>query len=263
MYKQQALAHRMPILFLIIINLMFLTSPLSAIELPTGMNRAELNETIDTLGSSVSSKFLSSPFALGGYDGLEIGISSENISTADLARLGNQAKKENRFEYNRLTVGKGLYKNIDAYLHFVPYSESNQISDYGGQAKWMFYESERLPMSLSLLGHMTTTNINDQFINEAIGWDLLGGLNLKRFSLYFGSGHVRTRTSFSENLIDCPIPPNCSTGIKLNADNTFIVRNGYTHSVAGIYIQFHPIFLSAQIDRYAQPVYSAKLGVRF
>ena len=249
------------VFFFIILNLHPVKA--QAIELPTGMNRTELSEVTDTVGVNTSAKFLSHPHALGGHEGFEFGIATEFISTGDLFRLGNQTERDETFQYNRITAGKGLYNNIDLYLHFIPFSNSNTVSEYGGMARWMFYESKRMPLSLSFLGHYSAIDIGDSFTNESIGWNLLGGLTLTNSAIYFGGGNVKTQSTYGQSLIDCAAPPNCSADIRLNENNNFVIANSYGHSFFGVYFRISRFFVAAQIDRYVQPVYSAKIGLRF
>ncbi|OFZ17867.1 MAG: hypothetical protein A2Z20_05825 [Bdellovibrionales bacterium RBG_16_40_8] len=226
-----------------------------AIEIPKNLNYPDLTEVIQILGHSTSSKFLSDPFPLGGYYGFEIGVSIEVINTTNLSHLGAGTNKQSSFQYNRLAIGKGLYNNIDAFIHFVPLSNSNEVSAYGGLLKWNFYQAPFYPFSLSVIGHINTMDIKDSFINETMGWDILGGINLSTFSLYFGGGNQRTRSTFSKSILD--------SAISLNSTGTIIVRESQIHSFAGLNINFSSFFVATQIDRYEQPVYGAKIGLRY
>jgi hypothetical protein len=230
----------------------------NAVEIPTSLSRTDLDEVTQLLGHNTSSKFLSNPFPLGGYSGFEIGFATEFINTTDLSRLGAGTDKQTSFQYNRITIGKGLYNNVDVFLHFIPFSSSNEVSEYGGFVKYNFYQGKYFPFSASFLGNVSTINIQDSFINESIGWSFLFGINLNRFALYFGAGDQKSRSTFGQNVLDVADP-----AIQLNSNNTFISRTTQVHSYIGMHIEMAKIFLAAQIDRYEQPVYSAKIGLRF
>jgi len=231
--------------------------PAHTIEIPTGMSRADLKEVTHILGYNTSSKFLSNPFPLGGYSGFEIGFATEFINTSDLSRLGTGQSDQQSFQYNRITIGKGLYNNLDFFVNFIPFSSSNEVSEYGGLMKWNFYQAKYLPLTFSALIHGSTINIEDLFTNEALGWNLMAGINMNRFALYFGAGDIRSRSTFARAVLDSALTPS------LNSKNTLITVGSQGHSFVGLHIDLGQIFLAAQIDRYKDPVYSAKLGLRF
>jgi hypothetical protein len=231
-----------------------------AIEIPTTLSRTDLDEVVQILGLNTGTKFLSNPHPLGGYSGFEVGLSTEFVNTTDLSQLGAGTNKQTSFQYNRISFGKGLYNNTDLFLQFIPFSSSNEISEYGGLFKWNFYQARYLPFSLSFLSHYSTINIQDSFINESLGYDILGGINLSAFALYIGGGEQKARSTFTKNVLDIT-DPNIASG--LNSTNTFVTRTTQIHSFVGIHINVSNVFLAAQIDRYEQPVYSAKLGLRF
>ena len=234
---------------------LFFPSMGQAVDIPKNLKASDLSEMVQILGHSTSSKFLSNPFPLGGYSGFEIGLSTEVINTTDLSHLGSGTTKQSSFQYNRLTFAKGLYNNVDVFVHFIPISTSNEISEYGGILKWTFYQAPFYPFSLSALGHINTMNIQNSFVNETMGWDLLGGINLTTFALYFGGGDQRTRSTFAQNILD--------PALSLDSSGTLIVRESQLHSFIGMNIDFASFFIAGQIDRYEQPVYSAKLGLRY
>ena len=229
-----------------------------ALDIPGNLANQELSDVIQILGFNTSSKFLSNPYPLGGYSGFEFGLATEFVNTTDLTRLGDGQSDQKSFQYNRISVGKGLYNNLDAFVHFIPFSSSNEISEYGGILKWNFFQSQYLPISASLLGNASTINIEDKFINESLGWSILGGINLSRFALYFGAGDIKARSTFAKSVLDLADPNNY-----VSSQNTLTTRSSQGHSYVGIHIDIASAFLVLQIDRYKEPVYSAKLGLRF
>ncbi|MCB0350163.1 MAG: hypothetical protein KDD38_03205 [Bdellovibrionales bacterium] len=244
----------------ILLQALLLASSGLAIEIPANLSRPDLDEVVQILGFNTGTKFLSNPYPLGGYSGFEVGLSTEFVNSTDLSRLGAGTPKQSSFQYNRISFGKGLYNNTDLFLQFIPFSSSNEISEYGGLFKWNFYQARYLPFSISFLGHYSTINIQDSFINESLGYDLLGGINLSSFALYFGAGEQKARSTFARNVLDTG-DPNISSG--MNSTGTFVTRATQIHSFVGLHVNVANVFLAAQIDRYEQPVYSAKLGLRF
>ncbi len=233
--------------------------------LPGDLKNSDLNEVTQIVGYGSSTKFLSNPYPLGGHSGFEVGITSEFIDTTDLARLGSGNGDETSLEYNRISIGKGLYHNVDVYIDFVPFVNSNEISEYGGMAKWAFYEADSLPLTLSALLHYDSFNIDDEFINQTLGTDLMAGWNLKNYALYFGGGVLYGSNKFMNTILDMSDPANQAanpTGSP-NDPNGYLKENGKRdHFFLGMDVELSPYFISAQIDSYQETVYSLKLGYR-
>ena len=238
----------------IIFTFCFGILPAQALEIPTSLTQSELDDVARILGFNTSTKFLSNPYPLGGYTGLEVGISHEIINIEELSLLGAQTSPQSEFRYNRISVGKGLFNNFDAFIHFVPYSESNQVSEYGTLLKWSFYEASYLPFSVSSIFHLNTINIEDSYVNQSVGGDLMFGVNVNRFALYFGGGYVRSRSQFTSSILD--------GSVSTSSDNTYKETFTSSHSFVGVHFDIMKMFLAGQIDKYEDPVYSVKLGYR-
>ncbi len=250
MYKKEIL----PILIIFFFNLKAM-----ALDLPTGLNHESRVEVIRLVGLGTSSKILSNPFPLGGYPGLEIGLSLELVNVADLSRLGDGTNKDEReFRVPSISIGKGLYKSVDIFFHFVPFSEDSKMSEYGGLARWSFYQARFLPINLSVLLHGNIFNMSDSLITETIGSELIAGISVNSFSLYFGGGFLSSSAQFTaqgpDGVVVSTDPPTSRGTIEE------LVREG--HSVVGITLHLFDLFFAAQIDRYREPVYSLKLGLR-
>ena len=166
----------------------FIAHPLLALELPKNLNREDRLNVVRLLSMGSSTKILSNPFPLGGYQGLELGLSMELINVADISRLGDGTHKELReFRFPRISIGKGLYNDVDLFFHFVPFSEESTMSEYGGMGRWSFYQARFLPINLSLLLHASVLNINDSLSSQTIGTELVAGISVDQFSLYYCS----------------------------------------------------------------------------
>lgn len=225
-----------------------------AITLPNTLKQNELDDVTRLLGFNTSTKLVSQPYPLGGFEGLELAISQEFIDVSELGALGDLSSTDDSFSYNQISVGKGLYNDWDVYVHFVPFSKSNQISEYGGLIKWGAYEADYLPLSLAFLGHMNSINIEDDFINQSTGLDALLAITANSFSLYFGAGYINTRSVFKRAILDTSDP-------ELNVDQ-YKKSFDSSHSFVGVNFDIDKAFVALQIDRYKDPVYSIKLGVR-
>jgi len=238
-----------------------MAQPVWAIQFPQGLLGNELNDVIEILGLSTSSKTISNPYPLGGYLGLEIGVALEIIDTTNLSRLGNgldtdgdPMETEKEFRYPRISIGKGIYADIDVFFQFIPYSQATDVSEYGGFVKWSFYQAKFFPINLSLLAHANVVSFNNVYTNQNIGLEAMAGINVKNVAIYFGGGPLEASSDFSGSVVDATVSSNSQDFVqrKLRDFHTFI----------GASIQVSDFFIAAQIDRYSEPVFSAKLGLR-
>ncbi len=246
---------------LISISLLPLVS--SAIDIPRGLNSSARSDIVRILGVSSAPKMLTNPYPLGGYSGFELGLSMEVINTRDMQRLGtNSNSDQEELRYSRLTIGKGLYNDIDFFLHAIPPIANVSITDYGASLRWAFYQAEFLPIHSSLWLYGNQINYQNSFMNQNIGGDFVLGLNVDNFAVYFGMGMIYAKGTFQGGSTGNGTVP--SGDPDLNND-TNVARTDLRsiHSVVGCTISFLDFFVSGQIDRYSDPVYSAKFGIRF
>lgn len=242
-----------------------------AIEIPKRLDSQDRREVARILGLNTSTKILSNPYPLGGYSGLEIGVALEVINTADLSRLGCQSTEpgcpnqdpndKNELSYPRISIGKGLYENVDVFLNFVPPFQ-NSLADFGGMVRWSFFHAKFLPINLSWLIHANRMNINDSLTTENFGTEILAGINVNNFALYFGGGFVQSDSTFiggdTGSGTVAPNDPELTT-----SSNILSERVSSSHMLVGVSLHFSDYFAAFQIDRYRDPVMSMKLGLRF
>ncbi|RME16626.1 MAG: hypothetical protein D6797_04140 [Bdellovibrio sp.] len=241
----------------LLLFLFFITLPFKAIslELPKNLSESDLKEVTSILGLQTSTKILSAPYPLGGYSGLEISLSMENIDTSEISQLGDGSSPTSSFVFSRIYVGKGLFNNVDTFLHFIPFSKNSDLSEFGGLLRWSFFQAQFLPMNLALLIHASEGNLKDVFSTKSYGAELLLGITVEDFALYFGGGQVQATGTFHGDYVQ--------SNININVLPNNSVKNtvkGF-HSFVGIYLNYSPFFVNLQIDRYVDPVYSAKLGL--
>ncbi|HEY8272821.1 MAG TPA: hypothetical protein VIG33_18150 [Pseudobdellovibrionaceae bacterium] len=220
--------------------------------LPTGLNASDRETTLGILGFGSAIKLLSSPYPLGGYDGVEVGLSSEYIPSSDLASLGSKSTSGNDINYFSLVLGKGLFYNIDILVQFVPLPQEEFISGFGGQLRWSFYETKFMPLALSLVFHGSSMNFNNLLGCETTGMDLMGSVNMRDVSLFFGAGQARSVGSFIGG-----------TGGITDSGNAETSDISSPHTVFGISIRMSNVFLALEVDRYVHSTYAGKMGFRF
>ncbi len=220
----------------------------AAIALPTGLNNSERQEITRILGWGTSSKLLTDPYSLGGYVGFEVGLAYESIAVDQISRMGvSKVPEQERFSFPKITIGKGLYNNIDTFLHFIPFNESTGLSEYGGLIKWMAYEMSTLPASFSLVLHANSANAGNVFVSQSYGLNLVSGLSFDDFSFYFGGGSINSTGRF--------------LSLSSTESETSVTVSGF-HTILGLVYHLGPFFTAMQIDQYNDSVWSFKLGTR-
>lgn len=220
--------------------------------LPRNLNSTEREAALGILGFGAASKLLSSPYPMGGYDGVEVGVSSEYIPLADVASLGAKSTSRSDLNYLNVTFGKGLFYNVDVLLHFIPLPQDESISGFGGQVRWGFYETKFMPAALSLVAHGSSANFNNVLGAQTSGFDLIASVNMKDVSLFFGAGQARSVGTFVGG----------TNGVT-DTGSTESTDVSSPHTVFGISVKMSNVFVALEVDRYVQSTYAGKMGLRF
>ncbi len=241
-------------MWLVLLSLL-VSSSFSKVNLPTNLTSTDRNKALEVLGHGTSTKLLTDPYPLGGYAGFEVGLSVESIAIDEIAHLGATTEEQDQFTYPIISIGKGLFNNFDSFLNFMPFNEGTGLSVYGALLRYGFYQTKYFPANFSAVVHMNTCNINNQIINQSVGYDLVAGINVRNFSVYLGAGQLRSRGEFIGGPGGIVAIENGSQSNKINIISTF-------HSVLGGTVHFDEFFIAAQVDQYAQPTFSVKLGYR-
>lgn len=247
----------------------------NALELPRGLTHADRQEVVQTIGLGSSEKMLTNPYPLGGYSGFEVGYSLEFINVREINHLGctigapscpnDHIPDDNELRFSRFTIGKGLYHDVDLFFSFAPPVGGSNISDYGASIRWAFYQAAFLPLTFSAILSGNRMNIGDEYIAENFGGDLMAGITVDSFSLFFGAGESWSRGVFMVYQ-DASDPGNGtvpSTDADAGTSGTVTERTQQMHVFVGFSVQYENLFAAAEIDHYHDSVYSAKLGVRF
>ncbi|MDZ4660893.1 MAG: hypothetical protein SGJ18_04665 [Pseudomonadota bacterium] len=234
--------------FLLFILLFFSQTLFAEIKIPVNLSQLDRLETLRILGMGTSSKILSEPYPLGGYSGLELGVSIEFLDLTDLSSLGATIPdKQENTTYPKLSLGKGLYNNIDMFFNFTPYSKNSGLSQYGGMIRWGFYQSPYVPTCLSLLVHGNATNVSQNIFSQSFGVDLVAGFTLNYVSVYFGGGQIESRGQF----------------VGINSSNNIETEHtSSVHTLMGTILTLDKVFVAIELDRYSDAMISAKIGIR-
>jgi len=242
-----------------------------AFDIPTSLSASDRKEVVRTIGMNSATKALTNPYPLGGYSGLEVGYSLEFVNVRDVRSLGcnptcpGSARAEDaEWRYSRLTVGKGLYNDVDMFLSIVAPIGSVRVSDYGAILRWAFYQAKFLPIHMSLLVSGNRMNYADTFVNQNLSAELLAGVNVDNFALYFGTGVIRSEGQFigaTTPCESCTVDPN-DPAINHNT-RTVSETVQEMHTMIGFSLHHGNLFAAAQVDRYQDAVYSMKVGLRY
>ncbi|XGC80325.1 hypothetical protein ACES2L_13415 [Bdellovibrio bacteriovorus] len=224
----------------------------AATTLPKGLNATDRIRALQILGFGSASKILDNPYPLGGYSGIEVGLSSEFIPIEDLARLGTKTTDRGELNYYTLTFGKGLYYNVDTHLYFTPSLQSEKVQAFGGQLRWGFYEAKFFPLSLTSILYAGGANFSNLINISTIGADFVATVSMDNVAIYFGGGKVRAIGKFIGG----------ADGITDNAE-TVEQDETENHTVFGVSFDVARFFVALEIDRYSDSIYSTKLGFRF
>lgn len=235
-----------------LLSILFSMSASAKLAIPRSLDAGDRLKLLETLGPSSAMKVLSDPYPLGGYLGVEFGLSSEIISTEEVARLGIRSAQTGEISYSILTFGKGLYDNFDIFVQFAPLGQAEEISNYGAQIRWGFFQAEYLPMHLSLILGANSVNYQELLTVNSQAVDLVSGFVVDDLSFYLGVGNINSQGTF----IGGP------SGITADFQ-TQQASISAMHYLVGINMKFSKAFLALQLDRTTQATYSFKLGVRY
>lgn len=223
---------------------------------PVGLSKVERQTLLSTMGFGTAPKVLSNPYPLGGYEGWEVGMSSEFLSLQKVAGLGNapvgQTPSRGEFNFYNVSLSKGLFQNIDTALSFMPSLQGESIAGFGASLRWTFYESPYIPLALATNVYGGGVNVQSKLSSQTTGVDLLCTMAMEDLALYFGLGQAKVVGVFTGG----------SGGLTDNGETT---KEGLSssHSLFGLAFQLAKMQIAFQVDRYVDPIYGIKVGLRY
>jgi hypothetical protein len=243
------------ILTLILLFLCILSSQESQakVHLPKNLSSEDRVKVLEILGPGTSGKILTDPYPLGGFAGFEAGIEIDAVPISDISNLGDTVPKQELFNYPIITIGKGVYKNVDIFVHFIPSSEGTGISEYGGIVRYGFYQMAYLPVSFALNLSASSANINNQLITKNFSYDFTAGITTQNIYFYGGAGQLQSGGEFSGGGADGITDSGQMEQHKVNSPHYFV----------GVGFRVESIFLTGQMDYHEQPTFAMKLGFRY
>jgi hypothetical protein len=228
----------------------------AGILIPDSLSNRDQVEVVRILGLGTSTRTLNDPWPLGGYRGFEVGLSLETLPAEDLSRLGaGLASPQADASYPKISIGKGLFYDLDVFLQFIPYSPRNELSQFGGLIRRRVWTGRQLPLVATVSFHGNQSNIRNQLTMRSLGADLTLGLTVNNVSLYTQFGLASARGHF----VGGPFGLTESSASELQSvDGTHVGLGLVVHS----WVPTWPIFAAFQIDRYHINVLSARVGLR-
>lgn len=220
--------------------------------IPSAMSEHDRGVALTILGYGSAMKVLDDPYPLGGYSGLEVGLASSMMTTDQISSLGTKTSQQAQTSFNTLSVGKGIYDNIDTFVQFSYLGQQENVMNFGAQVRWGFFQAEYLPVYMSAIFHGDSTNYENLITTTTMGVDGILGVHEGDVTLYVGIGIIRAMGTFAGG----------TGGI---TDSGVTVQNGVEDSrfLAGLNVKFGHMFTAVEIVSYNTPVYGAKLGMRF
>lgn len=237
--------------FIFILALMFHNVASAKLILPKQLSQSDRRELLQIMGPATSVRLLSTPYPLGGWQGFELGVSRHYVPSTNLTEIGDGSISDTDFEYPLLTLGKGLFYDLDLYLSIVPMAQSDSISHFSTQVRKQIWLSESKIFHISGLLYAGTTTLNNQLNMQTYGFSLISAITIDRVSLYLGIGTEFCNGRFIGG----------ATGIT-DSLKTEIETSTLAHQLIGLEWPIGNFFWSAEVDRFKIPYYSLKFGYR-
>jgi hypothetical protein len=240
--------------FIIFILLVIFTNEFAfaKLEIPYKLTKVNRAQVLEILGLSSSYKNVADPYPLGGYSGVQLNYTVEYFPISELSQLGSKTGAQSDFSYSTVTIGKGLFQNIDLFIQMTPFEQQEDFNKFGGQLRWGFYDAKNSPLLLSLSLFANSTNFQNLISITSQGYDLIADYQIDNTSVYLGWGMIRVFGVFTGG----------SVGLT-DSNNTEQDDLSDIHSFLGFSIKLDKTFFALQMDRYKNSTYSASLGFRF
>jgi hypothetical protein len=234
-----------------VLVLFFTTLAVAKFKMPAQMNAGDRTTALQILGPATSNRLLSTSYPLGGSHGFEVSLSHHYVPCSYLSELGDKSGSTQDYEYPMVTMGKGLFYNLDLFLSFVPMTQNDFLDHFSTQLRYQFWQSESQLFRLSSLIYAGTSTLNNQMTMQSYGYDIVGTTTIDRVSLFVGVG-----TSFNNGRF--------IGGFKGITDslNTETVTATLAHQLIGVEWPIDDFFIAGEVDRYKIPYYSVKAGYR-
>lgn len=222
------------------------------LEIPKSLNSIDRRAALEVLGTGSQLRLMGDPYPLGGYWGIDLGVSRDAIPTSSLSELGTQTSLKKEVGIWSITLGKGLYYNVDAFLNFVPFGQEDQVSSFGGGLRWLFYEMSYRPIYFSLQGGANSASFQNliNFSNQSL--EVLASMVQKDLTFYTGLGVIRSTGIFIGGVKG--VTQDSTTQLEALSSERIIL---------GVSYRWKDFYGAVQVDRAILANYALKAGYRF
>ena len=231
-----------------ILAILLTTTPLyGKIEFPD-FTSDEIDRITKTLSPAVTPNPLSSLIPLGGYSGLELGLS---VSLVDISPIPSLEKSlnEKEFYFPRITLGKGLFHDVDIFLSITPNVTRYTLSDYAASIRWSFLELSHYDLNFSVIPYFSSLELNHELFLKNQGVGIYMNWHRDFFDIYFGIKQNQGKTTF-----------------QLKTSELDVKKQGISKKLLpslGLVLHKLPFFLSFHANKLEEIQYSLKIGLRF
>jgi hypothetical protein len=237
-----------------LLQLLVLLMPFSQAEfsLASGLTESNRIAVLEVLGLGSSSKNISTLQPLGTESGLEVAIAFEFINTDTINRFITDEKSQNTLYYPKIIIGKGIYDSMDIYFHFIPYTATFGLSEFGSMIRYNFFKAASTGLVFTGILHANSANFNNQLVSRNLGADFMLGLGSKSLSVFTTLGWAGAYGKFVGGT---------------NGITDSLVRESEEvdslHAALGMTSQWSVVNWTLSLDYYVEPVYTAKVSVVF
>lgn len=234
-------------------TIFFTTVSHAEFRLKSHLTESQRKDVLKVLGLGSSNKNISTMEPLGTENGLELAIAFEFLETDTVRDLIADSQSQSTLSYPRIIIGKGLFDRTDLFFHFIPYTATFGISEFGAALRFNFLHEDSSPFLLSGLIHANSANFNNQLVSRNLGADvMLGTLVTSSLSVFTTLGWNVSNGKFVG-------------GTQGVTDTLAAEKESVTtmHTAVGCTQKLGIFTLTASFDYYKAPVYSLKLSALY
>lgn len=222
------------------------------LEFPKQLNSDEQKKIVQILGFGFTPGLSTHLIPLGGFDGAEVSLGYQSVTTEQIAQLGSGAEKSSTILMPQLFLSKGLYEDLDVGIAFTPGIQEEDVQMFHMHGRWSFQPNSKIPYLLGINVYAAGAQWQNLYQNRVLGADLFLVRYFDQFSLHIGLGRARSISQFTGG----------TDGITASRNNESIdlFEN---RLFAGFGYQFGKFLFAAQVFRFTQSTYNFNFGYRF
>lgn len=213
-----------------------------------GLAKPNRQLILKTLGLGTLSKNMSQPEPLGTDSGLELSFVTEMINTEKIEPFIEDSKNDDKLYYPKILIGKGLYERADFFFHFIPFTSTLGVSEFGAMFRFNFFQASNFYSSFLI--HGSSANFNNQLTTRNVGSDVVLGYAWEHFALTGGVGYGISKGRFVGG------PSGITDSMANESESAESV-----HLSAGALVRYGIYNFALSYDHYSEPVYTAKIGI--